>query len=127
MKEIIAIVRPEKVGATKTALAEAGFPSFTCQVALGRGKRLMDCALAGAILEEGELPADHVGEALSESLRLVPKRLFTLVVEEADVDSVVKLVIDVNTTHSAGDGKIFVLPITESYRVRNGERSADAY
>lgn len=127
MKEIMAIVRPSKVGATKTALAEAGFPSFTCQVVLGRGKKLMDRTLASAILEEGEVPADHVGEALSEPLRLISKRLFTLIIEEADVAPVVKLITDANTTRSPGDGKIFVLPITESYRVRNGEQAADAY
>lgn len=127
MKEIMAIVRPTKVGATKTALAQAGFPSFTCQVVLGRGKKLMDRTLASAIVEEGELPADHVGEALSEPLRLISKRLFTLIVEEDDVPSVVKTIVDVNSTSSPGDGKIFVLPITESYRVRNGQRAADAY
>lgn len=127
MKEIMAIVRPAKVGATKTALAEAGFPSFTCQVVLGRGKKLMDRTLASAIVEEGEIPVDHVGEALSEPLRLISKRMFTLIVEEKDVEAVVKSVMDVNCTSSPGDGKIFVLPVTESYRVRNGERAADAY
>ncbi len=127
MKEIMAIVRPGKVGATKSALAEAGFPSFTCQVVLGRGKKLMDRTLASVILEEGELPVDHVGEALSEPLRLISKRMFTLVVEEEDVPVVVKLIIETNSTSSPGDGKIFVLPINESYRVRNGERAADAY
>lgn len=127
MKEIIAIVRPEKVGATKTALANAGFPSFTCQVVLGRGKKLVDPTLASALVEGGEVPTDHVGEALSEPLRLISKRMFTLIVEEGDVQDVVRTVMDVNSTASPGDGKIFVLPITESYRVRNGERAADAY
>ncbi len=127
MKEIMAIVRPDKVGATKSALAEAGFPSFTCQVVLGRGKKLMDRTLASVILDEGELPVDHVGEALSEPLRLISKRMFTLIVEEEDVPVVVKLIIDTNSTSSPGDGKVFVLPINESYRVRNGERAADAY
>lgn len=127
MKEIMAIVRPDKVGATKSALAEAGFPSFTCQVVLGRGKKLMDRTLASVILDEGELPVDHVGEALSEPLRLISKRMFTLMVEEEDVPVVVKLIIETNSTSSPGDGKVFVLPINESYRVRNGERAADAY
>lgn len=127
MKEIMAIVRPNKVNATKIALADAGYPSFTCQVVLGRGKKLMNPTLAKAIIEEGEVPADHIGEALSEPLRLISKRLFTLIVEEEDVDPVVKLITNVNSTQSPGDGKIFVLPITESYRVRNGERAADAY
>lgn len=127
MKEIMAIIRPNKVNATKTALAGAGFPSFTCQVALGRGKKLMDRSLASAIVGEGELPADSIGETLSEPLRLISKRYFTLIVEEEDVDAVVKLICEVNCTSSPGDGKIFVLPINESYRVRNGERAADAY
>lgn len=127
MKEIMAIIRPGKVNATKVALADAGYPSFTCQVVLGRGKKLMDPTLVRAILEEGDVPADHLGEALSEPLRLISKRMFTLIVEEDDVASVVKLITDISTTSSPGDGKIFVLPITESYRVRNGERAADAY
>ncbi len=127
MKEIMAIIRPNKVNATKTALVGAGFPSFTCQVALGRGKKLMDRTLASAIIEEGEIPSDSIGEALSEPLRLISKRYFTLIVEEEDVEPIVKIICEVNCTSSPGDGKIFVLPINDSYRVRNGEQAADAY
>ncbi len=127
MKEIMAIVRPSKVNATKRALADAGYPSFTCQVVLGRGKKLMDPILASTIVEEGEVPVTEVGEALTEPLRLISKRMFTLIVEEADVKPAVKLLTEVNSTSTSGDGKIFVLPIIESYRVRNGERAADAY
>jgi nitrogen regulatory protein PII 2 len=127
MKEIMAIVRPQKVNATKLALAEAGFPSFTCQVVLGRGCQLINESMVAALLEEGEVPQNRLGEALSEPLRLISKRLFTLMVEERDVDRVVTLLIETNQTKTPGDGKIFVLPITESYRVRNGERAADAY
>lgn len=128
MKEVIAIVRSGKVGATKRALAEAGIPSFTCQAVLGRGKQMLGADLAEALASAaGDDAPASVSEALSETMRLVPKRMFTLIVEQEDVDRVVKTVIDVNSTHSAGDGKIFVLPIAESYRVRNGERSADAY
>ncbi|MDR3136956.1 MAG: P-II family nitrogen regulator [Coriobacteriales bacterium] len=123
----MAIVRPQKVNATKLALAEAGFPSFTCQVVLGRGCQLINESMVAALLEEGEVPQNRLGEALSEPLRLISKRLFTLMVEERDVDRVVTLLIETNQTKTPGDGKIFVLPITESYRVRNGERAADAY
>jgi nitrogen regulatory protein PII 2 len=127
MKELMAIVRPQKVNATKLALAEAGFPSFTCQVVLGRGKQLFNENTVAAIIDEGEVPQNQLGEALSEPTRLISKRLFTLIVEQEDVDKVVKLLIATNQTKTPGDGKIFVLPITDSYRVRNGERAADAY
>ncbi|MDR1714004.1 MAG: P-II family nitrogen regulator [Coriobacteriales bacterium] len=127
MKEVIAIIRPEKTGVTKDALAAAGFPSFTCQKVLGRGRKLMDETIAAAIIEEGGAPEGKLGEALSEPTRLISKRMFTLIVEEDDVDKLVKLLVETNQTATPGDGKLFVLPITESYRVRNGEKAADAY
>jgi len=127
MKEIMAIVRPGKVTATKTALADAGYPSFTCQPVLGRGKKLMDPALVQAMVEEGGVPEGPWGQAFSEPLHLIAKRMFTLIVEEEDVAPIVRLIMETNSTSTPGDGKIFVLPIIESYRVRNGERAADAY
>ena len=39
MKEILAIIRLVKLSETKKALAEAGFPAFTCRKVLGRGKK----------------------------------------------------------------------------------------
>ena len=127
MKEVMAVIRPQRVNDTKAALAQAGFPSFTCQVVLGRGKQMIGDDLVAAIMQEGEVPQSPLGEALSEPLRLISKRLLTLIVEETDVDAVVQLLIGTNQTKTPGDGKIFVLPITDSYRVRNGERTADAY
>jgi nitrogen regulatory protein PII 2 len=127
MKEIMAVIRPTKVNETKVALASAGYPSFTCQVVLGRGKKLMNETIVEAILEEGDVPQDKLGEALSEPTRLISKRMFTLIVEDADVSPIVKLLTEINQTKTPGDGKIFVMPISDSYRVRNGERAADAY
>jgi nitrogen regulatory protein PII 2 len=127
MKEIMAIVRPTKVNETKNALADAGFPSFTCQVVLGRGKKLMNETIVSAILDEGDVPQNTLGESLSEPTRLISKRMFTLIVEDDDVNKVTELLISTNQTKTPGDGKLFVLPISDSYRVRNGERVADAY
>lgn len=127
MKEVIAFVRPTMVQMTKSALADAGFPSFTCQPVLGRGKKHLDFGAVESFVESGDLPANHAGEALTEPLRLIAKRMFTLVVEDEDVKNVVRLIIDTNSTKTPGDGKIFVQPIIESYRIRNGETSADAY
>ncbi|SFR58346.1 P-II family nitrogen regulator [Anaeromicropila populeti] len=125
MKEIMAIVRLNKVNETKTALAAAGFPAFTCRKVMGRGKKAIDVSLFHTILEEGELPMSPVGEYISEASRLIPKRVFALVVPDDSVEIIVNTIMDVNSTGNPGDGKIFVLPIYESIRVRDGEHQTD--
>ncbi|MDF2537493.1 MAG: nifI5 [Herbinix sp.] len=127
MKEVMAIVRQNKVNVTKEALAETGIPAFTCRRVLGRGKKLIDMTLLRSIVDSGEIPATSQGEYLSETSRLISKRVFTIIVEDSEVNKVVNTIIDVNCTGNAGDGKIFVLPISENYRVRNGETTTDAY
>ncbi|BCN32867.1 P-II family nitrogen regulator [Anaeromicropila herbilytica] len=127
MKEVMAIVRLNKVNQTKEALASAGYPSFTCRKVLGRGKKLIDMSLLTSIVDAGEVPVSPVGEYLTESARLIPKRVFTLIVEDDDVNKVVDVIMDANSTGNPGDGKIFVLPIYESYKVRTGESTLEAY
>ncbi len=127
MKEVMAIVRQNKVNGTKEALADAGFPAFTCRKVLGRGKKLIDMALLRSIVDSGEIPETPTGEYLSETNRLISKRVFTLIVEDAEVDKVVGSIMDVNSSGNPGDGKIFILPIYENYRVRNGELTTEAY
>lgn len=127
MKEVMAIVRQNKVNVTKEALAEAGFPAFTCRKVLGRGKKLIDMTLLRSIVEAGEVPATAQGEYLSESSRLIPKRVFTVIVDDKDLDQVVNTIMEVNSAGNPGDGKIFVLSIRENYRVRNGEMTTEAY
>ncbi len=127
MKEIIAIVRQNKVNETKEALAEAGFPAFTCRRVLGRGKKLIDMTLLRDIVEAGEIPATSTGEYLSEMNRLISKRVFTVIAEDKDVGHLVDTIIESNSTGNPGDGKIFVLPIHENYRVRDGQLTTEAY
>ncbi len=122
MQEIIAIVRANMIGPTKDALTKAGCPSFTCSKCLGRGKKGLDTAVLHMVMESGELPRTPVGESLTEVGRLIPKRLFSICVSDDRVESVVKALIEANSTGHAGDGKIFVMPVEESYVVRTGER-----
>lgn len=121
MKEILAIIRQNKVNTTKEALAKAGFPSFTCRKCLGRGKKGVDGLLLQTVIETGELPVSPIGEYMTETQRLIPKRVFTIMVSDDKVDDAVKVFIDTNQTGNPGDGKIFILPVTESYRVRTAE------
>lgn len=127
MKEVMAIVRQNKVNATKDALANAGIPAFTCRKVLGRGKKLIDMTLLRSIVDSGDIPVDSSGEYLSETTRLISKRVFNIIVDDGDVETVIKAVMDVNSTGNPGDGKIFILPILENYRVRNGESTVETY
>ncbi len=127
MKEIMTIIRMNMVNPTKKALASAGFPAFSCRKCLGRGKKSIDAALAESILQAGQQPDKPVAEHLTEYSRLIAKRLFTIIVDDDQIDEAVKIIIDTNQTGNPGDGKIFVLSIMEAYTVRTGESNADAY
>jgi nitrogen regulatory protein PII 2 len=127
MKEVMAIIRMNMVNATKIALANAGFPAFSCRKCLGRGKKSVDMGLVQALLEGGEPPVNAVGEHLTEYSRLIAKRLFTIIANDNQVEEVVQIIIDANQTGNPGDGKIFILPIDEAYTVRTGESTKDAY
>jgi nitrogen regulatory protein PII 2 len=118
MKEVMSIIRLNKINTTKRALSEAGISSFTATgKVLGRGKGTVDYR----ILQGAEEGYQEAIEQLGQGPRLVPKRMITVVVPDEKVDLVVKTIIEENQTGNAGDGKIFVLPVHESIRVRTGE------
>lgn len=127
MKEIMAFIRPNKVNATKTALAEGGFAAFSCRKCLGRGKQSIDSELLKLVIATGELPMDSNGENLTEAVRLIPKRLFMVIVEDDKTKDAIDILIETNQTGHPGDGKIFVVPVFESYRVRDGVATTEAY
>jgi len=117
MKEIMAIVRINMMNKTKQALADAGISSVTARDALGRGKGLVDLTL----LEGAEKGYEEAVAQLGQSQRLIPKRIFFVVVPDRLVQKTVKTIMAVNRTGKSGDGKIFVMPIFDSVRVRTGE------
>lgn len=121
MKEILAVVRLNMMNRTKQALAEAGISSITAREALGRGKGLVDFSL----LEGAEKGYEEAVAQLGQTGRLIPKRIFFVVVPDHLVEKTVATIIRVNRTGKSGDGKIFVLPVMEAVRVRTGE-SGDA-
>jgi nitrogen regulatory protein PII 2 len=118
MKEVMAIIRINKINETKKALNEAGITSFTATGrVLGRGKGMVDYRLLDGARE-------GVTEAIAQlggGPRLVPKRLITVVVSDDWVERTVQAIIKVNQTGNAGDGKIFIMPISEATRVRTSE------
>ncbi|CDM70240.1 nitrogen regulatory protein P-II [Clostridium bornimense] len=120
MKEIMCIIRLNKVNQTKNALAEAGFPSITCRKVLGRGKKSLD-KISKEFADAHNEVYSGFSEAFTEGRRLIAKRSFTIIVNDGEVEKAVETIINVNKTDTPGDGKIFVLPIEEAYRVRDGK------
>jgi nitrogen regulatory protein PII 2 len=117
MKEIMAIVRINMMNKTKKALAEAGISSITARDALGKGKGLVDLTL----LEGAEKGYEEAIAQLGQTQRLIPKRIFFVVVPDRLVKKTVQTIIAVNRTGKSGDGKIFVMPIMDAVRVRTNE------
>jgi nitrogen regulatory protein PII 2 len=117
MKEVIAVVRMNKMNQTKQALTDAGIAAFFAHEAWGRGKGLVNAAVAAAATAGSQ----EAAEILGSKGKLFAKRLVTVVVPDEQVETVVNAIISVNKTGQAGDGKIFVLPMADSVRVRTGE------
>ncbi len=122
MKEIMAVIRMPKMNTTKKALTDAGVDAFFAYEAQGRGKGLVNTAL----VEGAAQGYEEAAVLLGEKGRLYPKRVISVVVEDGDVDEVVETIIKCNQTGAPGDGKIFVLPVSDAVRVRTAETGAKA-
>lgn len=135
MKEIIAVVRLGKVSATKRALVEAGVAGFTASKVLGRGKLVKDPAVIEARKQEllalnkskDKQEAELLIDTFLNGVRLFPRRLFNVIAHDEDVSRIVQAIMAVNRTdNQVGDGKIFVLPLSDAVRVRTGETGDSA-
>ncbi len=117
MKEVMAIIRMNRINETKRALSNAGISSMNARECLGRGKGVVDFK----VLEGAEKGYEEAIAQLGQSQRLVPKRILSVVVPDKLVQKVVSTIITTNQTGKSGDGKIFVMPVYQAYRVRTGE------
>lgn len=122
MKEVLAVIRMNKMNETKRALADADVPSMTARKVVGRGKGKVDFLLLQGAQEGHEEAINQLGPGP----KLIPKRLLTIVVPDKKVSLVIKTIIKVNQNGNPGDGKIFVLPLDDAIRVRTGEVGDEA-
>ncbi len=106
MKKVEAFIRHEAFEPIRTELQELGFPSLTISEVKGSGRQK-------GITER------YRGAELTNYLR--PKVKIECVVAAGDVRLVVDTVLKHARTGGVGDGKVFVLPVEEAYRVRTGE------
>lgn len=106
MKMVIGYIRHEAFEPIRTELLELGFPSLTISEVKGSGRQK-------GITER------YRGAELTNYLR--PKVKLECGVADADVQTVVDTILKHARTGAVGDGKVFVLPVEEAYRVRTGE------
>jgi nitrogen regulatory protein PII 2 len=123
MKEIISVIRINKVNETKKALVDAGIPAFTATGrVMGRGKGQVHYD----ILKGAEAGHPEAIAQLGNAPRLVAKRILTVVVPDDLCKTAIDIIIRTNQTGKPGDGKIFVTPILETVRIRTGEQGQAA-
>lgn len=118
MKLIMAIIRIDKMNATKRALSNAGLPSMTATgKVFGRGKGLWDAKVLEGVKKDLPEALAHLGK----EPRLRPQRVITLIVTDEKKDKAIETIIEANQTPEPGDGKIFVIPMIDAIKVRTGE------
>jgi nitrogen regulatory protein PII 2 len=114
----MAVIRMNMMNKTKRALADAGISSMYAKDCLGRGKGTIEIP---RYIEGAADRYKDMAEEMGIVGRLVPKRMINVIVPNKLVKTVVDTIIGVNKTGKSGDGKIFVMPVAESWRVRTGE------
>ena len=110
MKKVEAYIRHEAFEPIRTELLELGFPSLTISEVKGSGRQK-------GITER------YRGSEVTNYLR--PKIKLECVVATKDVQTIVDTVLKHARTGQVGDGKVFVMPVEEVYRVRTGESGED--
>jgi nitrogen regulatory protein P-II 1 len=106
MKMIKAIIKPERFEFVKKALEDKGFISMTISEVKGRG-------------EQKGITLQYRGGLMT--VDLLPKIQIEIVVKEKDVDILLAIITESARTGKIGDGKIFVIPVEKSVRIRTGE------
>ncbi|MEZ5122048.1 MAG: P-II family nitrogen regulator [Solirubrobacterales bacterium] len=106
MKMVVAYVRHEAFEPIRTELLELGFPSLTITEVKGSGRQK-------GITER------YRGAELTSYLR--PKLKIECAVADDHVQTIVDTVLKHGRTGAVGDGKVFVMPVEQAFRVRTGE------
>ena len=107
MKLIKSIIRPNKVDDVKDALAALSISGMTVTEVRGHGKQKGHTAI-------------YRGKEYNVSL--LPKMEIEVVVLDAMVGDAIEAISAAARTGEIGDGRIFVIPVGESYKIRTGEK-----
>jgi Amt family ammonium transporter len=111
IKLVMAIVRPEKLGAVKQAVAEVGAPSITVSNVSGRGTQAA---------KTGQWRGEEYVVDLHQKVKV------ECVVSDVPAQEVAEAIREGASTGEPGDGKVFILPVEDALQVRTGDRGAGA-
>ncbi|MBB4662662.1 P-II family nitrogen regulator [Conexibacter arvalis] len=106
MKLVVAYIRHEAFEPIRLELLELGFPSLTIIEVKGSGR------------QKG-ITEHYRGSSVTNYLR--PKVKLECVVADGDAQTIVDTILKHARTGSIGDGKVFVIPVEQAYRIRTGE------
>ncbi len=107
MKLLKAIIRPNKVDDVKDALAKLNISGMTVTEVRGHGKQKGHTAV-------------YRGKEYNVSL--LPKMQVEVVVADSIAEDAIRAIVEAARTGEIGDGRVFVLPVEQSFRIRTGER-----
>ena len=111
MQKIEAIIRPEKLQTVKAALDDLHHGGMTLTEVRGHG-------VQRGITEQWR--------GRTFAVEYLTKVKIELVVNDADVETVIERIVEAARTGEVGDGKIFVTNIASAIRIRTGERDEAA-
>ncbi|WP_035797746.1 P-II family nitrogen regulator [Kitasatospora mediocidica] len=111
MKLITAVIKPYRLDAVKEALQAFGVDGLTVTEASGYGR------------QRGHT---EVYRGAEYTVDLVPKIRIEVLVEDADADQLLDVLVKAAWTGKIGDGKVWSVPVETVIRVRTGERGPDA-
>lgn len=107
MKLLKCIVRPNKVDDVKDALGRLNIAGMTVTEVRGHGKQKGHTAI-------------YRGKEYN--VNLLPKMEIEVVVPDAMADDAIKAIIEAARTGEIGDGRVFVIPVEQGYKIRTGEK-----
>ena len=107
MKLLKSIIRPNKVDEVKDALAKLNIAGMTVTEVRGHGKQKGHTAI-------------YRGKEYNVSL--LPKMEVEVVVPDALADDAIKAIVAAARTGEIGDGRVFVMPVLDSFKIRTGEK-----
>ena len=106
MRLIKTIIKPERFEFVKKALEDKGFIGMTIMEVRGRG-------------EQKGISLEYRGGLMT--VDMLPKIQIEIVVKESDVDTIISILTETARTGKIGDGRIFVIPVEKSIKIRTGE------
>jgi Amt family ammonium transporter len=111
LKMVFSVVRPEKLGDVKKALAEVGAPSLTVTNVSGRGSQPA---------KKGSWRGEEYTVDLHQKVKI------ECVVADVDAEEVATALKEAANTGEPGDGKIFILDVEDAIQIRTGKEGTDA-